>query len=177
MLLQQERNHQQGHNIEDLDHRVNGRAGGIFVGVAYGVAGNGGFMGIGALATQVTVFDVFFGIVPGSATGGHGQGHEHTRNNGTNEQAAEGNFAQQEAHHGDSGSWTQALEAWADQELALGNSSILDQAVPMFERTMIDVALKHTAGRRRDAAALLGWGRNTLTRKIKELEEEPSTPN
>ena len=35
---------------------------------------------------------------------------------------------------------------------------------------MIEVALKHTAGRRRDAALLLGWGRNTLTRKIKELE-------
>jgi len=34
---------------------------------------------------------------------------------------------------------------------------------------MIEVALKHTAGRRRDAAELLGWGRNTLTRKIKEL--------
>jgi two-component system nitrogen regulation response regulator GlnG len=34
---------------------------------------------------------------------------------------------------------------------------------------MIDSALRHTAGRRRDAAALLGWGRNTLTRKIREL--------
>jgi two-component system nitrogen regulation response regulator GlnG len=34
---------------------------------------------------------------------------------------------------------------------------------------MIDIALKHTAGRKRDAANLLGWGRNTLTRKIKEL--------
>jgi len=78
-------------------------------------------------------------------------------------------FSEQEVQRGDSGSWTQALEAWADQELALGNSSILDQAVPMFERTMIDIALKHTAGRRRDAANLLGWGRNTLTRKIKEL--------
>ena len=78
-------------------------------------------------------------------------------------------FAEQELQRSDRGSWTQALEAWADQELSLGNSSILDQAVPLFERTMIDVALKHTAGRRRDAAALLGWGRNTLTRKIKEL--------
>ena len=34
---------------------------------------------------------------------------------------------------------------------------------------MIETALKHSAGRRRDAALLLGWGRNTLTRKIKEL--------
>jgi two-component system nitrogen regulation response regulator GlnG len=39
----------------------------------------------------------------------------------------------------------------------------------MFERIMIDAALKHTQGRRRDAAELLGWGRNTITRKIKEL--------
>jgi two-component system nitrogen regulation response regulator GlnG len=49
----------------------------------------------------------------------------------------------------------------------------------MFERTMIEIALKHTAGRRRDAANLLGWGRNTLTRKIKELssdEEKPEIP-
>jgi two-component system nitrogen regulation response regulator GlnG len=37
---------------------------------------------------------------------------------------------------------------------------------------MIEIALKHTAGRRRDAANLLGWGRNTLTRKIKELESD-----
>ena len=37
---------------------------------------------------------------------------------------------------------------------------------------MIDIALQHTSGRRQDAAKLLGWGRNTLTRKIKELEME-----
>ncbi|MEX2332855.1 MAG: helix-turn-helix domain-containing protein, partial [Pseudohongiella sp.] len=49
---------------------------------------------------------------------------------------------------------------------------ILEQAMPEFERTMIQVALKHTLGRRRDAALLLGWGRNTLTRKIKELNIE-----
>ncbi len=65
--------------------------------------------------------------------------------------------------------WSQALRNWADQELSLGHSSILDQATPIFEQTMIEVALKHTGGRRRDAAELLGWGRNTLTRKIKEL--------
>ena len=35
---------------------------------------------------------------------------------------------------------------------------------------MIDAALRHTGGRRQEAAALLGWGRNTLTRKIKEHE-------
>jgi two-component system nitrogen regulation response regulator GlnG len=46
---------------------------------------------------------------------------------------------------------------------------LLDEALPAFERILIDVALQHTGGRRQDAARLLGWGRNTLTRKLKEL--------
>ena len=78
-------------------------------------------------------------------------------------------FADQQSKPGPSSSWTHALQSWADQELSLGNKGILDKATPLFEQTMIDIALKHTAGRRRDAAVLLGWGRNTLTRKIKEL--------
>lgn len=65
--------------------------------------------------------------------------------------------------------WEQALRNWADQQLSIGQRSLLDLAVPAFEKIMIETALKHTAGRRRDAAELLGWGRNTLTRKIKEL--------
>ncbi|MEY8205089.1 MAG: nitrogen regulation protein NR(I) [Bermanella sp.] len=68
-----------------------------------------------------------------------------------------------------SNNWEQALRNWADQQLAQGKKSLLDGAVPIFERIMIETALKHTAGRRRDASLLLGWGRNTLTRKIKEL--------
>lgn len=65
--------------------------------------------------------------------------------------------------------WEQGLRQWADAALARGQSNLLETAVPVFERIMIETALKHTAGRRRDAAVLLGWGRNTLTRKIKEL--------
>ena len=68
-----------------------------------------------------------------------------------------------------SGNWEQALRFWADQQLTQGVTGLLDTAVPAFERIMIETALKHTAGRRRDASNLLGWGRNTLTRKIKEL--------
>jgi len=67
------------------------------------------------------------------------------------------------------GNWEQALRNWADQQLSLGQRELLDTAVPAFEKIMIETALKHTAGRRREAAELLGWGRNTLTRKIKEL--------
>ena len=68
-----------------------------------------------------------------------------------------------------SGDWEKALRHWADQSLACGQSDILADAVPTFERALIETALKHTAGRKRDAANLLGWGRNTLTRKLKEL--------
>lgn len=67
------------------------------------------------------------------------------------------------------GSWEQLLKQWADRELATGNAGLLDKAVPAFERIMIEAALQHTGGRKRDASELLGWGRNTLTRKIKEL--------
>jgi two-component system nitrogen regulation response regulator GlnG len=65
--------------------------------------------------------------------------------------------------------WEASLRRWADTRFASGEETLLSDAVPRFERIMIDVALKHTGGRRQDAAKLLGWGRNTLTRKIKEL--------
>ena len=71
--------------------------------------------------------------------------------------------------------WQLALRHWADKELARGQSDLLDTAVPIFEKIMIETALKHTAGRRRDAAVLLGWGRNTLTRKIRELDLDSVT--
>ncbi len=67
------------------------------------------------------------------------------------------------------GDWEKALRHWADQSLARGERDILSEAVPTFEKALIETALKHTAGRKRDAANLLGWGRNTLTRKLKEL--------
>ncbi|WP_444934428.1 nitrogen regulation protein NR(I) [Microbulbifer sp. JTAC008] len=66
--------------------------------------------------------------------------------------------------------WQKALRLWADQALSSGQREILNEAVPAFEKALIEIALKHTAGRKRDAADLLGWGRNTLTRKLKELE-------
>jgi two-component system nitrogen regulation response regulator GlnG len=78
--------------------------------------------------------------------------------------------------------WEKALRNWADHALAKGQDQILADAVPVFERALIETALKHTAGRKRDAALLLGWGRNTLTRKLKELDmnsedDETSTNN
>jgi len=65
--------------------------------------------------------------------------------------------------------WSHALAAWALGRLSSGDVSLLDVALPEFERTLIREALKHSHGGRQEAARLLGWGRNTLTRKLKEL--------
>ena len=82
-----------------------------------------------------------------------------------------------EAPTGETGGedWQSALKRWADHRLAQGERGLLDHAAPVFERILIETALKHTGGRRQDAAKLLGWGRNTLTRKIKELNMEDVT--
>lgn len=66
--------------------------------------------------------------------------------------------------------WTRYLADWAEQQLEKPDSAaLLDMALPELERTLITVALKRTAGCRQDAARLLGWGRNTLTRKMRSL--------
>lgn len=70
----------------------------------------------------------------------------------------------------DVASWQALLGEWADRELSKGNESILDRAMPEFEAIMIKAAMRKTNGKRQEAAKLLGWGRNTLTRKIQELE-------
>lgn len=69
-----------------------------------------------------------------------------------------------------SSSWQAALSDWMDQELARGSSAILDTAQPEFEKIMLERALLFTQGHKQDAAKKLGWGRNTLTRKLKELD-------
>jgi two-component system nitrogen regulation response regulator GlnG len=70
------------------------------------------------------------------------------------------------------GDWQQLLRRWSERELKLGRRDILAQAIPEFERAMIETALSHTGGRKKDAAELLGWGRNTLTRKLQEYSME-----
>jgi two-component system nitrogen regulation response regulator GlnG len=78
------------------------------------------------------------------------------------------------------GDWQSLLSSWAESELQAGRQDLLSVAMPDFERIMLQSALKYTKGRKREAAELLGWGRNTLTRKMKELafdynEEEALT--
>ncbi|MBU1689832.1 MAG: nitrogen regulation protein NR(I) [Gammaproteobacteria bacterium] len=66
-------------------------------------------------------------------------------------------------------SWQEALGCEADKEFSRGEQGVMDKFSRDFEKTLITRALKHTAGRRIEAATLLGLGRNTLTRKIQEL--------
>jgi two-component system nitrogen regulation response regulator GlnG len=70
------------------------------------------------------------------------------------------------------GDWQHMLRRWTERELKAGRQEVLSQVVPEFERTMIETALAHTGGRKKDAAQLLGWGRNTLTRKLQEYSME-----
>jgi len=66
--------------------------------------------------------------------------------------------------------WEASLQGWVEKQLAMGKQNLLNDALPKFERIMIETALAKTSGKRQEAAKLLGWGRNTLTRKIKELK-------
>jgi two-component system nitrogen regulation response regulator GlnG len=75
----------------------------------------------------------------------------------------------QQAEDGGRPGWEAELRRWAQGRLAQGEGGLLEDALPLLERTLVETALAHTGGRRQDAARLLGWGRNTLTRKLKEL--------
>ena len=73
-----------------------------------------------------------------------------------------------------SSDWPDALERAANSAFDRGEKGILEAFTHQFERVLIAQALKHTGGRKIEAAQLLGLGRNTLTRKIQELGMEDS---
>ncbi|MGH1539739.1 MAG: nitrogen regulation protein NR(I) [Arenicella sp.] len=65
--------------------------------------------------------------------------------------------------------WEVGLARQVKQQLNMGRNNILEELGGKFERILLEEALKHTRGHRQNAAKRLGWGRNTLTRKLKEL--------
>ena len=69
--------------------------------------------------------------------------------------------------------WRQELDRELAQALARGERAVGDRLEKEFEQTLILRALAHTGGHRMEAARWLGWGRNTLTRKIQELDLDP----
>ncbi|QJR80132.1 nitrogen regulation protein NR(I) [Alteromonas pelagimontana] len=71
---------------------------------------------------------------------------------------------------GQAGEWPDMLAKWTDKLLRDGHYNILNDAMLTFEKVMLERALHYTHGHKQDAAKRLGWGRNTLTRKLKELD-------
>ncbi len=69
----------------------------------------------------------------------------------------------------ESSSWQHGFSLWMDDQLNLGNMNILDTALPEFEKIALERALAFTQGHKQEASKKLGWGRNTLTRKLKDL--------
>ena len=69
----------------------------------------------------------------------------------------------------DENNWKKVLRSWSENYLENGHTNLLEEVGPEFERTLIKVALNKTKGKKKEASDLLGWGRNTLSRKIKEL--------
>ena len=65
--------------------------------------------------------------------------------------------------------WIGLLELQAASMLSAGQFEVMDTLGKQFESALIKTALKHTHGRKNDAAMRLGIGRNTITRKIVEL--------
>ncbi|MGP5547306.1 sigma 54-interacting transcriptional regulator [Psychrobacter alimentarius] len=92
--------------------------------------------------------------------------------------SAQGTIQDQHHHAGadilherfESQNWQEALAIWAEQSLQEGETDILQTATPEFERILLTAALKHSGGKKIAAANLLGWGRNTLTRKLQQLD-------
>ncbi len=66
--------------------------------------------------------------------------------------------------------WEQHLQQWTLSEFKKGEDNVLAKAMPEFEQIMLKTALSFTQGKKQEAAKLLGWGRNTLTRKLKEFD-------
>ena len=68
-----------------------------------------------------------------------------------------------------SSDWEQGLAAWLKELSENKDSDLLDIVNPKLDKILIQTALEKTNGRKNEAAVLLGWGRNTLSKKIKEL--------
>ena len=65
--------------------------------------------------------------------------------------------------------WEKGFSIWLKNLSNSKDSNLLDIVGPKLDKMLIKTALEKTNGRKNDAAVLLGWGRNTLSKKIKEL--------
>lgn len=68
--------------------------------------------------------------------------------------------------------WHEQLRRLVEEKLEQDEANLLSSLGSTFERTLLEAAMKHTGGHKQEAARRLGWGRNTLARKLKELGVE-----
>lgn len=68
------------------------------------------------------------------------------------------------------GDWLDAFQNWLNQELKQGKENIWPDVQAQLESRLIKTALIACNGHKQDAALKIGWGRNTLTRKLKERD-------
>lgn len=101
-----------------------------------------------------------------NADGEHNE--QNTGNHGVHPDA-NGSFHSIQQNDISSNNWQASFCAWAENELKSQNTQALIEVQDEFAKLLIETALKHTRGHKQDAAKLLGWGRNTITRKLKEL--------
>lgn len=66
--------------------------------------------------------------------------------------------------------WSNGLEQDIKGRILEGKENIYETYIEMVEKILIEKALEHTKRRKIDAARILGIGRNTITRKINELD-------
>ncbi len=79
---------------------------------------------------------------------------------------------------GESGEpWSEALHSWTRKALFRGQTDLMAEARGELEKIVLDCALEHTGGKRVEAARLLGLGRNTLSRKLKEFANKSESNN
>jgi two-component system nitrogen regulation response regulator GlnG len=69
--------------------------------------------------------------------------------------------------------WESGLRAEVARMLRDNMADVMDELARRFEAAVIREALEFTRGRKVEAAERLGIGRNTITRKIQELNLEP----
>lgn len=81
------------------------------------------------------------------------------------------NLSEADAGSASQDSWQDGLRRWTLNALASGQPEVMAEARSHLEKIILDCALNHTGGKRVEAARILGLGRNTLTRKLKEFEE------
>src|SRR5690554_3274774 len=81
------------HDVGDLDHGVDRRAGSVLVRIADRIARYSGLVGFGALAAVVAVLDVLLRVVPGAAARGHRKSNEEPADDHAKQQRAKGGKA------------------------------------------------------------------------------------